>query len=117
MRALLQAPYNGPFKVVHRTDKYFTLDINGRQDSVSINMLKPSYTDGILPSTDFIRTMEQDHVSPTLDVRCIHLIDSRVPIIQSHLHWGGGAICSRALIRTLFIRTIFAWFVYWYMAK
>ena len=32
--------------------------MNGRQDSVSIDRLKPAYTDGILPSADFTATME-----------------------------------------------------------
>ena len=39
----LQPPYNGPYKVLQRADKFFTLDINGRRDTVSINRLKPAY--------------------------------------------------------------------------
>ena len=39
----LQRPYDGPYKILERQDKYFLLDINGRQDKVSIDRLKPAY--------------------------------------------------------------------------
>ena len=32
----LQRPYTGPFRIISTSDKYFTLDINGRSDNVSI---------------------------------------------------------------------------------
>lgn len=48
----LQRPYTGPFRVIQRHEKYFVLDINGREDSVSIDRLKPAYlpVDMELPS-------------------------------------------------------------------
>ena len=45
VRKPLQQPYNGPFRVIDRTDKYFTLDLNGRSDKVSLDRLKPAYLD------------------------------------------------------------------------
>ena len=33
----LQQPYNGPFRVLERTDKYFTLELDGRKDKVSLD--------------------------------------------------------------------------------
>ena len=33
----LQQPYDGPFRVLSRTDKYFVVDINSKQDTVSID--------------------------------------------------------------------------------
>ena len=39
----LQQPYEGPFKVLQRTAKYFVVDVNGRSDTVSIDRLKPTF--------------------------------------------------------------------------
>lgn len=39
----LTAPYTGPHKVIHRSDKTFKIDCNGRQTTVSIDRLKPAY--------------------------------------------------------------------------
>ena len=42
---LLQPPYNGPYPVVRRTNKYFTVDITSHKDTVSIDHLKPAHLD------------------------------------------------------------------------
>ena len=39
----LSRPYEGPYKVLLRNPKYFVLDRDGRNDSVSINRLKPAF--------------------------------------------------------------------------
>lgn len=39
----LQAPYDGPYKVISRTTKTFTLIINGKQSTVSIDRVKPAF--------------------------------------------------------------------------
>ena len=45
----LQPPYTGPYRVVSRpSSKYYLLDLNGRQDTVSVDRLKPAY----LPNPD-----------------------------------------------------------------
>ncbi len=43
VRKPLQPPYDGPFRIIKRTDKHFTLDLNGRHDTVSIDRLKPAH--------------------------------------------------------------------------
>ena len=49
VRKPLQQPYDGPFRVLDRADKYFTLDLNGQNDKVSLDHLKPAYLE---PNTE-----------------------------------------------------------------
>ena len=42
-RSPLQRPYDGPFKILETHEKYYVLDMNGHQDSVSIDGLKTAY--------------------------------------------------------------------------
>lgn len=39
----LQNPYEGPFSVISRNDKTFTINVRGKQMTVSIDRLKPAY--------------------------------------------------------------------------
>ncbi len=43
VRVSLEPPYEGPYKVIARKKHYFVLLINGIEDTVSINRLKPAY--------------------------------------------------------------------------
>ena len=45
IRKPLQLPYDGPYKVLNRTDKHFTLQLPNRTDPVSLDRLKPAYID------------------------------------------------------------------------
>ena len=44
-KRLLQPPYNGPHKVIQRDDKTFTIEINGQQEVVSLDRLKPAHVE------------------------------------------------------------------------
>ena len=48
-RTPLQRPYDGPFRVLRRTDKNFLLDIVTRRDHVSVDHLKPAVIDPSAP--------------------------------------------------------------------
>ena len=39
----LEPPYRGPFPVLHRTNKFFSINIDGKHENVSIDRLKPAY--------------------------------------------------------------------------
>ena len=48
-RTPLQTPYEGPYSVVAKTDKYFTVQLGNRQDNVSIDRLKAAEVEEQLP--------------------------------------------------------------------
>ncbi|GBM00106.1 hypothetical protein AVEN_176361-1 [Araneus ventricosus] len=39
----LESPYEGPFPVIERQDKYFTINIKWKHVNVSLDRLKPAY--------------------------------------------------------------------------
>lgn len=39
----LQNPYNGPYRVIKRNNKYFKIDINGKSTNITIDRLKSAY--------------------------------------------------------------------------
>ena len=45
VRKALQQPYEGPNQVIKRNDKYFTIIIRGKENTVSIDRLKPCFTE------------------------------------------------------------------------
>ena len=45
VKKTLQPPYDGSYKVLHRADKHYTLDISGQKKVVSLDHLKPAYMD------------------------------------------------------------------------
>ena len=49
VRKPLQHPYDGPYKVVRRSSKHFTVDIRGRQDVISLDRLKPAHMETTTP--------------------------------------------------------------------
>ena len=42
----LQRPHDGPYRVLNKSDKYFTLDVKGRTETVSIDRLSSCHTVG-----------------------------------------------------------------------
>ncbi|BHF77503.1 hypothetical protein SprV_0602061000 [Sparganum proliferum] len=45
VRRPLQPPYDGPYRVLRRSDKDVVIDRNGKTDTVSIDRVKPAYID------------------------------------------------------------------------
>ena len=61
----LQPPYSGPFKVISRADKYYTIERFGRHDSVCIDRLKPAYCEVDIPVSTTVQPCI-DHPRPVL---------------------------------------------------
>jgi cleavage and polyadenylation specificity factor subunit 1 len=39
----LEQPYSGPYRVVHRSDKWFVVNVGGRDKTISVDRLKPAF--------------------------------------------------------------------------
>ena len=61
----LHRPYDGPFKVLLCTDKYFTLDINGRKEVITVDRLKSAFIEEI-PDDPVIVLPKYKPVSPAI---------------------------------------------------
>ena len=67
VKSSLQPPYNGPFKVIDHDDKYFTIEIHGKQDTVSIDRLKPTYMKAELTATNSTNTDTLQDTNANID--------------------------------------------------
>ena len=43
VRKSLKKPYDGPYKVQKYSEKHYTVDINGHDEAISIDCLKPAF--------------------------------------------------------------------------
>ena len=55
----LACPYDGPYAVLDRKEKYFKLNIKGREDTVSLDRLKPAYLNSTHESSPATAAMSQ----------------------------------------------------------
>ena len=51
-RSPLQKPYDGPYKVLEKSDKFFSILKNGKPSNVSIDRLKPAFLTGDVKEVD-----------------------------------------------------------------
>ena len=58
----LQRPYDGPYRVIDTNDKYYTIDMKGRSEKVSVDRLKAAFV------TQFTTTENRTVVPPDTDV-------------------------------------------------
>ena len=93
VRKPLQPPYDGPYSVLKRTDKHFTVDINGRKDTVSVDRLKPAHLDNDIPYPTPSLNLRQSH-----HIALLALDDEFISQGTSHhtcrKPLGGGEWCS-----------------------
>ena len=67
VKTSLQPPYDRPFKVIDRDDNYFTIEIRGKQDTVSIDRLKPAYMEAELTATNSTNTDTLQDTNANID--------------------------------------------------
>ena len=67
MTPSLTPPYDGPFPVLSRNSKYFTINRNGKHDTVSIDRLKPCYQDYSDPAGKSLTTAPSCKINPASD--------------------------------------------------
>ena len=117
-RTSLQREYDGPFRVLHRADKFFKMDLGTHTDNVFIDHLKPAFMDvspisaspgsqsplpatsvpslhrlsltalSFVPSTLFSRLPNSGYVTKVC--RTIHPPAHLCTIMEDHLGGGGG---------------------------
>nr|VZI24984.1 unnamed protein product [Spirometra erinaceieuropaei] len=85
VRRPLQPPYDGPFKVLRRSDKDVVTYRNGKTDTVSIDRVKPAYIDDSDHSSP-------QHFTPPQTVRPPPPTGDRPPPVRRtrsgrHVHW------------------------------
>ena len=52
IRKPLQAPYEGPYEVISRSPKHFTMNVKGTKEIVSLDRLKPAFVDTPISASD-----------------------------------------------------------------
>ncbi|BHF61289.1 hypothetical protein SprV_0100426200 [Sparganum proliferum] len=84
VRRPLQPPYDGPYKVLRRSDKAVVIDRNGKTEIVSIDRVKPAYIDDSDHSSS-------QHCTPPQTVMPPHTGGSPPPVRRTrsgrHVHW------------------------------
>ena len=53
VRTSLQKPYDGPYRIIKRNTKHFTLDVDGKQQVISLDRLKPAYIEQFHTTTSY----------------------------------------------------------------
>ena len=86
VRKPLQPPYDGPYRVLERTNKYFILDHSGRHNKVSLDRLKPAYLESIPQTSDSLpppphQPLPAPPPRVTRSGRCVHFPDRLVTTI------------------------------------
>ena len=67
VRKPLQTPYNGPYKVIRRSPKYYILEVRGKRESVTIDRLKIAHVESDILPTSSAQYASQNHTSTSSD--------------------------------------------------
>ena len=88
----LQRPYDGPYRVLNKSDKYFTLDVKGRTETVSIDRLKAAHVTQLAthkesnpvhcpmdPPSSISRPAAKSSLTPSIDNPITSTRSGRIP--------------------------------------
>lgn len=75
VRPALQCPYNGPFEVIKRNDKFFKIKIKDKPVTISIDRLKPAFLE--TTSDDQTNTSENQSYT-TRSGRAVKFVNYRI---------------------------------------
>ena len=81
VQSSLVPKYTGPFRVLRRWKKCFPLQLENREDTASVDRLRPFYedkTDHREPVTDVVDTGKSDMIDDLVDDMVVHRFNSRV---------------------------------------
>jgi len=81
----LQAPYVGPYRVLHRCDKTYSIEVQGAAETVPTDRLKPVYV--LLDNIESASPMAIPSSNMTRSGRWVHFPDY-LGVQRSQL-WGG----------------------------
>ena len=98
VRKPLQQPYTGPYRVLQRSDKHYTVDFNGRNEVISLDRLKPAHMKHLTTedvddeATPLPPSSLEESSRPTQQIthsgRHVHWPE-RLMCYRSPVHWGG----------------------------
>ncbi|KAK4467605.1 hypothetical protein MN116_000270 [Schistosoma mekongi] len=89
----LQPAYDGPYKVLRKTDKVIIVDKHGKPDAVSIDRVKPAFSDDDIPSPSNLPVSQPDipsnfqHSQLPEMPRKSALATPRITRSGRHVHW------------------------------
>ena len=97
--SIQQPPYTGPFPVIKCSPKYYTVTVNGRQQTVSIDRLKPAFFEGAeSPLLCPIATSPDTPPKRSTRLgRTVHFPDRLTYCVSCSQTLGGGVSCSQTL--------------------
>ena len=79
----LQRPYDGPYLVLNKSDKFFTVDIKGRPETISIDRLKAAFVTQLTTASDTDRPPEPPSAKPQANSPPQPVLPSSSPLIDN----------------------------------